>query len=380
MFLDSNTSKYVLNSIINKKKINFKKYNLNEIKDDINKLEKNYKKIVSKKAFTSMYKYYFFWELLKEKYSIEKITLKQRNQKYKSNKVNIEFSIFGKILGYNPSLLSMLIFDKQFRLLIQTNNFFEEIERVCELEKIKTKVKLEIVSSISKGELQIITPLCPDYEHVSLGMGLYKYTFNKLNEGLGLIGKRLVKIINDLHILLKKYNIKYKHFLYYGDFEAYSKEIQKRLKISEEEFLLKLQRSSEMMKKKIKNTAEVKLLVKTLSSKSIWIKKCSNNEKKIKKKFDSDVKFKILINEITSSRTELYSSWFPDKKEDDFIKLVIQQGAEYSTMGDIFKNTYNNPVVLGLDHPKMASFYSLNKDIPVIYGKPKYVWWDYSKL
>jgi hypothetical protein len=30
-----------------------------------------------------------------------------------------------------------------------------------------------------------------------VGLGLYKYTFNKLNSGLGLIGKRLIKIINE---------------------------------------------------------------------------------------------------------------------------------------------------------------------------------------
>ena len=51
----------------------------------------------------------------------------------------------------------------------------------------------------------------------------------------------------------------------------------------------------------------------------------------------------------------------------------MQQGSEYTTMGDLFKKTYTNPIVLGLDHPKMANFYSLNVDIPVIYGKPKYV-------
>ena len=59
-----------------------------------------------------------------------KLTLKERNQKFKSGKVNIEFSIFGKILGYNPSLLSMLIFEKEFQLLIKTQKFFEEIEEV----------------------------------------------------------------------------------------------------------------------------------------------------------------------------------------------------------------------------------------------------------
>ena len=75
--------------------------------------------------------------------------------------------------------------------------FFNEIEEICELEKINPKTKLNIIEAMSKKELQIITPLCPDYEHVSLGMGLYKYTFNKLNDGLGLIGKRLSKILKD---------------------------------------------------------------------------------------------------------------------------------------------------------------------------------------
>ena len=37
--MNSNTSKYVLNSILDKKKINFEKYKLNEIKTDINKLK-----------------------------------------------------------------------------------------------------------------------------------------------------------------------------------------------------------------------------------------------------------------------------------------------------------------------------------------------------
>ena len=91
------------------------------------------------------------------------------------------------------------------------------------------------------------------------------------------------------------------------------------------------------MKKKINNAAEVKLLVNELSKKNTWIKKCRDNQKIIKEKYNRDIKFKILINEISSSRTELYSSWFPEKKEKDYINLVMQQGSEYTSMGDIFK-------------------------------------------
>ena len=84
---------------------------------------------------------------------------------------------------------------------------------------------------------------------------------------------------------------------------------------------------------------------------------------------------KRLINEITSSRTALYSSWFPDMNESNYNKLVIKQGSEYTSMGDLFTKKFKNPVVLGLDHPKMAVFYDLNhgKHLPVVYCKPKYV-------
>ena len=373
MYINSETSKHILNNIIKQKRINFQEHDLKKYKKEIQKLKKDYESISEKNSSDSKYKYFFFWELIRNKYGIKKITLKERNQKKKSDKVNIEFSIFGKILGYNPSLLSMLIFEKEFKLLIKTHKFFEEIEEVFELESIRAKVKLSIVKSILKGELEIITPLCPDYEHINLGMGLYKYTFNKLNDGLGLIGKRLIKIINNFHGVLSKHKIKFKHYLYYGDFESYSEAIQKRLNISEDEFIKKLKKSSVNMKNKINNIAKVDLLVKKLSKKNIWLNKCRSNQKLIKEKYNKDIKFKILINEISSSRTELYSSWFPDKKEKDYIELVMQQGAEYTSMGDIFKKKFNNPLVLGLDHPKMADFYSLNVDIPVIYGKPKYV-------
>lgn len=373
MYINSEASKYILNNIINGNKINLNKFNLKSYRQEIQKLKNDYK-IISKKNFSrSNYKYYYFWELIRKKYNIEKLTLKERYQKKKLDKINIEFSIFGKILGYNPSLLSMLLFEKEFKLLIKRHKFFEEIEKICELERIKTKTKLSIIQAMSKGELEIITPLCPDYEHVSLGMGLYKYTFNKLNDGLGLIGKRLSKIINDFHNILKKHKIRYKHYLYYGDFESYSEPIRKRLNISEDDFIKKLIQSSQKMKKKTNNSAKVGLLVNQLSKKNLWLKRCKDNQKKIKEKYNKDLKFKILINEITSSRTELYSSWFPGKKEKEYVNLVIQQGSEYTSMGDIFKKKFNNPLILGLDHPKMADFYSLNISIPVVYGKPKYV-------
>ena len=39
------------------------------------------------------------------------------------------------------------------------------------------------------------------------------------------MGKRLVKIINDIHKVLNEFDISFEHLTYYGDFEAYSKDM-----------------------------------------------------------------------------------------------------------------------------------------------------------
>ena len=202
---------------------------------------------------------------------------------------------------------------------------------------------------------------------------MYKYTFNKLNSGLGLIGKRLVKIINKFHNFLKKNKINFHHYLYYGDFEAFSEDNCKRLKIDERQFLEKLQKSCKLMKKKIGSNISVNLLVQNLSNKKNWNKMCLEQEKKISKIYVKKINAKRIINEISISRNILYSSWYPNMKEQDYYKIVIKQGAEYTSMAHLFKKKFKNPMVLGLDHPKMSYFYNIEKPIPVVYGSPRYV-------
>ena len=42
-------------------------------------------------------------------------------------------------------------------------------------------------------------------------------------------------------------------------------------------------------------------------------------------------------------------------------------------MGELFIENFKQPIVLGLDHPKMGLFYYIFNDLTAIYGRPKYV-------
>ena len=127
------------------------------------------------------------------------------------------------------------------------------------------------------------------------------------------------------------------------------------------------------MKKNTNGKCIVGLIVKNLSNKKSWIKNCKLNEDKIFNKAKKDTKFRKNIDEIVRSRAMLYSSWFPNLNRESYSRLVVKQGAEYTSMGDLFSKKFKNPLVLGLDHPKMKNFYKINSKIAVIYGKPRYV-------
>ena len=55
------------------------------------------------------------------------------------------------------------------------------------------------------------------------------------------------------------------------------------------------------------------------------------------------------------SRKMLYKSWFPNKLK-KLLEPVIDQGAEYATMGEIISEKYENPIIIGADHPRMKNF------------------------
>ena len=114
--IDSGLSKIVLNSIIKKDKIDYKKLKILSLKKKIEDLRKEYLKMLkSLKPAKNDYKYYIFWELIKKKFRENRIVLKKRIQQKKEEKMHILFSDFGKALGFNPSLLFLLIHFKEIQ-------------------------------------------------------------------------------------------------------------------------------------------------------------------------------------------------------------------------------------------------------------------------
>ena len=81
---------------------------------------------------------------------------------------------------------------------------------------------------------------------------------------------------------------------------------------------------------------------------------------------------KKLMLEIANSRIKLYEKWFGKITKKKLEEIIIKQGAEYATMGDMVSKKYSKSLIVGADHFKMSEFYKINTNLPVLYLKNRY--------
>lgn len=377
--INQDISKNVLNSIIENKKVNKKNLIIKKYLKQIENLRLEYQNFNFNERKQD-FKYQKFWLLAKKKYGPNFFKEVKRNQGRNKNKFNIIFSEFNLSLGFTPSLLTLLIFSKEVKDALKYNDFYRDFLQAGGIDHSSNEQKL-ILTRCLKKKIQLVTPLCPDYEHVKVAKDLYKYTFNKLNNGIGLIGNRLLKVVQNLYSVLDKYNIQFEHYVFYGDFEGYSNMICKRLKENEKSFIKKVNLSRVEIKKNSQKILtshssqfHTGLVVKNLlnNNKKKWFQLLNKNKRLLRNTYKNDLLFRKKILEIVKSRKMLYSSWFPNMIEKEYVNLVLDQGSEYLLMGKLFKKKFSNPIVLGFDHPKMAMFYGIKDPVPILYGRPHY--------
>ena len=115
-----------MNDIISGKKINFNKYKLATFKDKIYQIEKEYQNF-SRERKSGEPRYWSFWKIISLKYSNFKKTLKLRMMSNISPlskcKNNINRTMYTKYLGFNPSILTLLLFDTEITNLISQTNY-----------------------------------------------------------------------------------------------------------------------------------------------------------------------------------------------------------------------------------------------------------------
>ncbi|MFW5885255.1 MAG: hypothetical protein ACOCUF_03465 [Patescibacteria group bacterium] len=237
-----------------------------------------------------------------------------------------------------------------------------------------------------RGDKVIITgAFCPDYEYIETGDPAipYKYTFEGLNGGVGLVAlqfKRMVPILIDF---FQRNGIPYELHLGIGDFEADSKEILDRVGVDYPEFIRRCEQSLQDFRESLPNISNLNLyLMKHQFMNGGWEEYKRMSFERMKsgdfglieeatgKKPDSEV-----VNFTAKASRRFYEQWYGSEFTfNELREIVISQGAEYAALGKIFRESFpDNPIIqLAGDRPKMQAFNNFWSHHPTLCAKRTY--------
>ena len=241
--------------------------------------------------------------------------------------------------------------------------------------RIKKNDKLSLCNNFSlkfnnpNGNIfSIIGPVCPDYSYIYTNENRYRYTFETVGSGIGLVAQ---KAINNIYLLKKLSKdlsnrgliLDFKILL--GDFEA-SEQNLKALNETKSKFLDKVRLSCEAIQEETNISTDLfSTLCQGLDGwqytithlKNIYDIHSFNDLQHFLPNLNHEKK---LI-----SRLPLYQKWFGSNR--DYKQIFFEQTVEYMAMGDlIFKNYLNDSVLLASDHKAMRDYYSAINNIGII--------------
>ncbi len=292
--------------------------------------------------------------------------------------------------GVNPSLLSIILnlvkkelhnhhhypefleINKTSKSLIL--ELFNKVKFASRLSDITPSLNSCIQKAIKSKKINILTPLCPDYSNIDLGKGLYTLTFDGLGSDIGVTAKRLLENLECLHSVFKQHDIKVTHTAAIGDFEALSEDTCKRVNLSRKKFIEHLIVSQKKLKEYAGEKLKTILFTDLCNGLDNWIKIHSKYyEMLLNKDFGKINLSNNDIENISNSRKPLLYRWFGKISDEELLKVVLWQGAEYATMGHIIDEVIENPVIIGADHVKMAPFYGISSSVPILYLTSNYI-------
>jgi hypothetical protein len=231
-------------------------------------------------------------------------------------------------------------------------------------------------------KIWITGAFCPDYGYEETGDPNlpYRYTFDQLGEGVGLVARQFARVVPQLSDFLTARNIDHEFILGIGDFEADSQETLQRVGVTKTEFHRRCEVSLQAFQQLVGNNYPITLEM------------CAKNRGEERfRRLQKQATYQMLrgnwgmmpqvyqnadaiIDEIVRDNGTFYKRWYGDSINDEQIRQrVLEQGGEYSSLAFMDIEDYGeNVILLSGDRPKMHTFDQLFCNVPVLAVKRAY--------
>jgi len=229
-----------------------------------------------------------------------------------------------------------------------------------------------LAKGLAGEEITLISPVCPDYSFEKKG-DKFRYTFDKLGDGIGLVARRIVNTLPGITALFNRHGIKTQQVIAAGDFEGFDLATVERVGESRASFQEKLRLSQKRILAELGLPARSIFISELANGESGWRAITSQAHHVLADhRTPNLMPTKVDLQSVLEARLPLYRAWHGERPQSQYAKILLEQCAEYAAMGRLFHQHFSNPLVIGGDHNRMMPFYWLHQEIPVLYLRRVY--------
>jgi len=253
-----------------------------------------------------------------------------------------------------------------------------------EIPKLKMVQQLARVISANKGgfPLTLVGAFCPDYTYEKTNDPHlpYRYTFEGVGDGVGLVAQQFVRIVPAISAFFRELGIAHRIVLGIGDFEADSEEVLRQVGLSRPEFLRRCQRSLDKFAATV--PCELPMELEMFGEKrgkgrlQVYAKQAFAEmiDGRFGRMAELHDGLQEILERIPGQYRTFYERWYGRKMVDlEVNEIVYRQGAEYAAVARIYQEDFgDNIVMLAGDRPEMHRFNAFYCLFPTLCAKRAY--------
>ena len=232
--------------------------------------------------------------------------------------------------------------------------------------EVSHRLALAIAAGQTGQEVTVVGAFCPDYTYEQTGNPQipYRYTFDGVGEGVGLVAQQFARIVPAFSELLTAHGVQHRVVLGIGDFEADSQAVLDRVGLTRSEFVRRCAASLEAFRALMPVDVPLTLELFASARGQERFRACAaeateqllaGNFGCMPEVYDDLAQ---VMAQIPRQYRTFYERWYGCEMGDEQVRgIVYAQGGEYAAVARIYREDFGEHVIiLAGDRPEMHRF------------------------
>lgn len=229
-----------------------------------------------------------------------------------------------------------------------------------------------IYKGLNRQQLTVLSPVCPDYSYKLTG-GKARYTFDKLGNGVGIVARKVLKVLPDFIQFCIKHKLPVQMWIGMADFEALDPENCKLLEITREVFLKRVEESRLAIEHAAPRGVHVVMCTERSGGQQRWKDMKAMYEQRFQANdFGASKLDEAGITRILEKRQSIFRRWYGERREQiDYLPQLYSQGAHCAGVATI-ASAFPNCLIFEVGSSAMSGFYDVSGELPALFIKSNY--------